>query len=89
MRRVSGYNLDEFVKDQPFPSGSARSGFRGHAGCHHRSQGEDHAATQGDRALDVVQLGLPLAAVEASPEILAFRPAAMELMDKTDSGPRA
>ena len=81
MRRVSGYNLDEFVKDQPFHLGRLVVG----------SEGTLAVVTEAKvkimprpkvTALDVVHFSSLVAAVEASQAILAFRPAAMELMDK-------
>ena len=81
MRRVSGYNLDEFVKAQPFDLGKMVIG----------SEGTLAVVTEAKvkimprpklTALDVVHFGSLVEAVESSQEILAFRPAAMELMDK-------
>jgi FAD/FMN-containing dehydrogenase/Fe-S oxidoreductase len=81
MRRVSGYNLDEFVKDQPFHLGRLVVG----------SEGTLAVVTEAKvkimprpkvTALGVVHFSSLVAAVEASQAILAFRPAAMELMDK-------
>src|SRR5262245_12186856 len=90
MRRVSGYNLDEFVKDRPFDLGRMVIG----------SEGTLAVVTEAKvkimprpklTALDVVHFGSLVEAVESSQEILAFRPAAMELMDKMilDSGRRS
>jgi len=81
MRRVSGYNLDEFTKDQPFNLGRMVIG----------SEGTLAVVTEAKvkimprpklTALDVVHFGSLVDAVESSQEILSFQPAAMELMDK-------
>src|SRR5262245_47131728 len=81
MRRVSGYNLDEFTKDQPFNLGRMVIG----------SEGTLAVVTEAKvkimprpklTALDIVHFGSLVEAVETSQEILAFKPAAMELMDK-------
>lgn len=81
MRRVSGYNLDEFVKTQPFHLGRMIIG----------SEGTLAVVTEAKvkimprpklTALDVVHFTSLVAAVEASQSILSFQPAAMELMDQ-------
>jgi FAD/FMN-containing dehydrogenase/Fe-S oxidoreductase len=81
MRRVSGYNLDEFTKDQPFNLGRMVIG----------SEGTLAVVTEAKvkimprpklTALDVVHFRSLVDAVESSQEILSFQPAAMELMDK-------
>ena len=81
MRRVSGYNLDEFIKDQPFNLSRLVVG----------SEGTLAVVTEAKlkivprpmfTGLDVVHFGTLIEAVESSQEILAFEPAAMELLDK-------
>jgi FAD/FMN-containing dehydrogenase/Fe-S oxidoreductase len=81
MRRVSGYNLDEFVRDQPFNLSRMVVG----------SEGTLAVVTEAKvkivprpkfTALDVVHFKSLLEAVESSQEILPFEPAAVELLDK-------
>ncbi|PYV37483.1 MAG: oxidoreductase, partial [Acidobacteria bacterium] len=81
MRRVSGYNLDEFIKDQPFDLSRMVVG----------SEGTLAIVTEAKlkimprpkfTALEVVHFRSLVEAVESSREILACGPAAMELLDK-------
>lgn len=81
MRRVSGYNLDELVKDQPFHLGRLVVGSEGTLAVVTEAKVRIMPRPKAT-ALDVVHFSSLVAAVEASQEILAFRPAAMELMDK-------
>ena len=84
MRRVGGYNLDEFTKDQPFNLGRMVIG----------SEGTLAVVTEAKvkvmprpklTALDVVHFRSLVDAVESSQEILSFRPAAMETDGQDDS----
>jgi FAD/FMN-containing dehydrogenase/Fe-S oxidoreductase len=81
LRRVSGYNLDEFVKDQPFNLARMVVG----------SEGTLAVVTEAkvrivDRpkftAVEVVHFRSLVEAVESSQEILSLQPAAMELLDR-------
>ncbi|MBI3455448.1 MAG: FAD-binding protein [Candidatus Rokubacteria bacterium] len=81
LRRVSGYNLDEFVKDQPF-------------GLHRLAVGSEGTLVvvvemklglvpkPRYTALDVVHYASLEAALESSPDILTTGPYAVELTDK-------
>ena len=48
-RRVSGYNLDEFVGGMGFDMARFRGGLGGHAGDHHGGQAESCSQAEGDR----------------------------------------
>ncbi|RMF92898.1 MAG: FAD-binding oxidoreductase, partial [Nitrospinota bacterium] len=81
MRRVSGYNLDEFVKDQPFNLTKLLVG----------SEGTLAVVTEAKlklvprpkmTAVDVVHFRDLIEAMEASQEILNHHPAAIELIDR-------
>jgi FAD/FMN-containing dehydrogenase/Fe-S oxidoreductase len=81
MRRVSGYNLDEFIKDQPFNLARMVVG----------SEGTLAVVTEAKvrimprpefTALEVVHFHSLVEAVESSQEILSLQPAAMELLDR-------
>lgn len=81
MRRVSGYNLDEFTKDQPFNLARMVIGSEGTLAVVTEAKVKAMPRPK-MTALDVVHFGSLVEAVESSQEILAFQPAAMELMDK-------
>lgn len=81
MRRVSGYNLDEFIKDQPFNLGRMVIGSEGTLAVVTEAKVNIMPRPK-HTALAVVHFASLVEAVETSQEILAFRPAAMELMDK-------
>lgn len=81
MRRVGGYNLDEFVKDQPFNLSKILIG----------SEGTLAVTTEAKlklvprpkmTAVDVIHFHDLLEAMEASQEILQHHPAAVELIDR-------
>jgi len=81
MRRVSGYNLDEFIKDQPFNLSRMVVG----------SEGTLAVVTEAKvrivprpkfTGLEVVHFHSLVEAVESSEEILSLQPAAMELLDR-------
>ncbi len=81
MRRVSGYNLDEFIKDQPFNLARMVVGSEGTLAMVTEAKVRIMPLPK-HTALAVVHFASLVEAVESSQEILAFRPAAMELMDK-------
>ncbi len=81
MRRVSGYNLDEFIKEQPFNLARMVIGSEGTLAVIMEAKVKIVPRPK-CMALDVIHFGSLVEAVEASQEILAFNPSAMELMDK-------
>jgi FAD/FMN-containing dehydrogenase/Fe-S oxidoreductase len=81
MRRVSGYNLDEFIKDQPFNLARMVIGSEGTLAVVTAAKVKVMPRPK-FTALDVVHFRSLVEAVESSQEILSLQPAAMELLDR-------
>ncbi|MFQ5683237.1 MAG: FAD-binding and (Fe-S)-binding domain-containing protein [Candidatus Binatia bacterium] len=81
MRRVSGYNLDEFVKSQPFNLSRLVVGSEGTLACVVEAKMRLVPKPKWT-ALDVIHFGNVQEALEVSQRILETAPHAMELTDK-------
>ncbi|MGH7771526.1 MAG: FAD-linked oxidase C-terminal domain-containing protein [Candidatus Binatia bacterium] len=81
MRRVSGYNLDEFVKEQPFNLSRMVVGSEGTLACVVEAKMRLVPKPKWT-ALDVIHFQDDLEALEASPTILETAPYALESTDK-------
>ena len=81
MRRVSGYNLDEFVKDQPFNLSRLVVGSEGTLACVVEAKLRLVPKPKWT-ALDVIHFKEMQQALDASQAILETLPYAMELTDK-------
>ncbi|HEY3043704.1 MAG TPA: FAD-binding and (Fe-S)-binding domain-containing protein, partial [Vicinamibacterales bacterium] len=82
LRRVGGYNLDEFVKeDRPFNLSKLMVGSEGTLGVVLESK-INLVPLPAAKAVLVIQFAELLEALEATPLILRHRPSAIEVMDK-------
>ena len=81
LRRVGGYNLDEFVKDQPFNLCRMIVGSEGTLATVVEAKLRV-VALPGARALGVVHYGHLSDALAAAPEILKIGPAGIEVIDR-------
>jgi FAD/FMN-containing dehydrogenase/Fe-S oxidoreductase len=81
MRRVSGYNLDEFIKDQPFNLARIVVGSEGTLAIVVEAKVRVVPRPR-FTALEVVHFRSLVEAVESSQAILSLQPAAMELLDR-------
>ena len=86
MRRVGGYNLNRFVKnDQPINMAHMLVGSEGTLGLTLEATLR-LVPLPGARAVTVVQFDRILDAMAATPHILEHQPSAVELIDKAHSG---
>ena len=88
-RRVSGYNLDDFIAEGAHGPLADDRRLRGHARGRHRGARAARAASQRRRALAVLHFESVRAAAEAVLPILEHAPSTVELVDQRRSSSAA